>query len=285
MEASGLAAIATAVDLIRSGVVEGAVAGAVDEWSGAYGAAWGRLRLTHRGEPGEFPGPCAQNRRGFTPGEGAYLVMLESRDRARRRGAVPWAEVKGETIAHARGPAHAWPRDSEDVAEAIRDALTQAGLGPDEIGYVAASANGTRALDAVEARALRLALGGGLRRVPVTSVKGAVGESAAASAVGTNIVGANDLGASEPQMRQVAKIAVLGSAVAGDARVDLFYGLTFIGTFVSTRAGAVPTLDNSTDWQDVDVSFALEAGEPLRIVVSDAGLTNVIVCFVKVEYI
>jgi 3-oxoacyl-(acyl-carrier-protein) synthase len=220
MEASGLAAIATAADLIRSGVVEGAVAGAVDEWSGAYGRAWGRLRLTHRGEPGEFPGPCAQNRRGFTPGEGAYLVMLESLDRARRRGAVPWAEVKGETIAHARGPAHAWPRDAEDVAEAIRDALTQAGLGPDEIGYVAASANGTRALDAVEARALRLALGGGLRRVPVTSVKGAVGESAAASACSA-LVGALSIrdGFIPPVAGLVDPAADLGlDLIMGEAR-------------------------------------------------------------------
>lgn len=182
MEASGLAAIATAADLIRCGAVEAALAGAVDEWSEAYGRAWGRLRLTHRGDPAEFRGPFAHDRRGFTPGEGAYVLVLESLDRARRRGAVPWAEVKGEAMAHAPGPAHAWPREAEDVAGAIGDALSQARLRPRELGYIAASANGTRALDAVEARALRLVLGDELRRVPVTSVKGAVGESAAASA-------------------------------------------------------------------------------------------------------
>ncbi len=182
MEASGLAALAVAADLIRSGSIEVAVAGGVDEWSPVFGRAWTRLRLTHHGGPGEFPGPFARARRGFTPGEGAYIVVLESLDRARWRGVAPWAEVKGEAIVHARGPAHAWPRDAEEVAGAMRDALSQAGLRPQEIGYVAGTANGTRAIDAVEADALRLAFGVELRRIPVTSVKGAVGESAAASA-------------------------------------------------------------------------------------------------------
>jgi 3-oxoacyl-(acyl-carrier-protein) synthase len=182
MEASGLAAVATAADLIRSGAIEAAVAGGVDEQSETFGRAWARLRLTHRGNPETFPGPFAKIRRGFMPGEGAYLLVLESIDRARRRGAEPWAEVVGESMTHGRAAAHAWSRDAEEVASAIRETVTRAGLRPREIGYVAASANGTRDIDAAEARALRLAFGDEARRVPVTSVKGSIGESAAASA-------------------------------------------------------------------------------------------------------
>lgn len=109
-------------------------------------------------------------------------------------------------------------------------------------------------------------------------------ESAAASAVGTNIVGSNDLGAVEPVLRSVSQIAVIGSAAVGDARVDLFYGREFIGTFNNTRAGATPVVQDLSDWQDVDPGFLLESGEPLRVLIADTGVTNVIVVMVRVAY-
>ena len=182
MEASGLAAIATAADLVRDGVLEAALAGGADEWIEEFDRAWDRLRSTYRGEPAGFPGPFSRGRRGFTPGEGAFFVVLESEDRARARGMAAWAEVAGESLTHAAGPAQGWPRAPDEPAEAYRLALSQAGVRPGDLGYVAASANGSRTLDAIEARALGLALGGDLRRIPVTSVKGAVGESGCASA-------------------------------------------------------------------------------------------------------
>ncbi|HKB07635.1 MAG TPA: beta-ketoacyl synthase N-terminal-like domain-containing protein, partial [Candidatus Polarisedimenticolia bacterium] len=182
MEASGLAAIATAAGLVGDGVCDVMVAGGVDEWLDEYDRAWARMRLTHRGDPAAFPGPFGRERRGFVPGEGAYAVVLESLERAVRRGARARAEIAGEAMAHASGPAHAWPSQAEVMTEAIARATSRARLRPEEIGYVAAGANGSRALDAVEARAISKALGRAARRVPVTSVKGAVGESGSASA-------------------------------------------------------------------------------------------------------
>jgi len=90
--------------------------------------------------------------------------------------------VGGEAMTHATGPAHAWPAGPEALVGAIGLALSRARLRPGEVGYIAAAANGSRALDAVEARAIRGALGPAARRVPVTSFKGAVGESGGASA-------------------------------------------------------------------------------------------------------
>ena len=182
MEASGLAAIATAADLVRSGACDVVVAGGADEWVGEYDRAWARLRLTHRGDPDAFPGPFGRGRRGFVPGEGAYFVIVESLESAARRGAMAWAEVAGEGMTHAAGPAHGWPSEPGAMAEAIGLALSRARLRPEEVGYVAAAANGSRALDALEARAIRHAFGRAARRVPVTSVKGTVGESGCASA-------------------------------------------------------------------------------------------------------
>lgn len=182
MEASGLAAIATAAGLIREGACDTVVAGGADEWIAEYDRVWSRLRLIHRGDPASFPGPFGRGRRGFVPGEGAYFVILESLEGASRRGADVLADVAGEGLTHAPGTSYGWPADPKAAAEAIAQALSAAQLRPEEIGYVMASANGSRALDALEARALREALGPEVRRVPVTSVKGAVGESGSASA-------------------------------------------------------------------------------------------------------
>ena len=191
MEASGLAAIATAAGLVRDGACEVMVAGGVDEWVDEYDRAWARLRLTHRGDPAGFPGPFARGRRGFVPGEGAYFVVLESLERAVRRGARVLAEIAGEAMRHAGGETHSWPSKPAAMVEAIAVALSGARLRPEEIGYVAAGANGSRALDAVEANAIRSALGGAARRVPVTSVKGAVGESGSASACAVLVAAAS----------------------------------------------------------------------------------------------
>jgi 3-oxoacyl-(acyl-carrier-protein) synthase len=182
MEASGLSAVATAAGLVRDGVCDVVLAGGVDERVPEFEDAWDRLRLLFRGAPGDFPGPFGRGRRGFVPGEGASFVVLESREGAGRRGAVAWAEVLGESMTHAPGPVYGWPGDPGSAAAAIGSAVAQARLRPEEIGCVVAGANGSRILDAVETRAIRRALGPAARRIPVTSVKGAVGESGSASA-------------------------------------------------------------------------------------------------------
>jgi len=182
MEASGLAAIATASGLVRDGVVETVLAGGADERVPEFEEAWDRLRLLHRGAPESYPGPFARDRRGFVPGEGASYVVLESPGEALRRGAPVWAEILGESAVQSPGAAHGWPADPAAHASAIEEALAGARIEPEEIGCVIAAANGSRVLDDVEARALRRALGTAARRVPVTSVKGGLGESGAASA-------------------------------------------------------------------------------------------------------
>ena len=182
MESSGLAAVATASGLLRDGVCDAVLAGGADARVPEFEEAWDTLRLLHRGAPQDFPGPFGRLRRGFVPGEGASFVVLESRDGAAKRGAVPWASVLGESMTHAPGPAHGWPGDPAGPAAAIGSALERARVAPEEIGCVVAAANGSRTLDAVEARAIRRALGPAARRIPVTSVKGAVGESGSASA-------------------------------------------------------------------------------------------------------
>src|SRR5438128_1565388 len=83
-----------------------------------FEAAWDRLHLLFRGDPADFPGPFGRGRRGFVPGEGASFVVLESREAAARRGAVAWAEILGESMAHAPGPVHRWHGDPGSAAAA-----------------------------------------------------------------------------------------------------------------------------------------------------------------------
>jgi 3-oxoacyl-[acyl-carrier-protein] synthase II len=182
MEASGLGAIATGVTLIRSGAADAVLAGGVDEYPEAIDGAWSGLRITARGDPTSFNGPFDARRRGFAPGEGAYLVVLETPERARSRGARPWAEILAVAARHVSGETHRWPGDPMAIAACLSDILLGSGLAPADLGYIAASANGSRTLDETEARSLRQAFGRDLHRIPVTSVKGSVGESGAASA-------------------------------------------------------------------------------------------------------
>ncbi len=110
------------------------------------------------------------------------MVYLETLARAEARGARPWAEIAGAAEGHAAGPVHRWPEGTEEPARVVALALRRAGLSADDLGYIAAAANGGRRLDEAEARILLRALGPALRRIPVSAIKGAVGESGAASA-------------------------------------------------------------------------------------------------------
>ncbi|HEU4401376.1 MAG TPA: beta-ketoacyl synthase N-terminal-like domain-containing protein [Candidatus Polarisedimenticolia bacterium] len=184
MEASGLGAIATAAALIRNGAADVLLAGGADEHPRALGEAWRRWRILARGGPGGSPGPFDRRARGFAPGEGAYVVLLETEERARARGVRVWAEVAGAATAHAQGAAHRWPSDASEPARAISQALSRAGLLPADLGYVMAGANGAREVDRIEARSFLEAFGRVTRRIPVSGVKGAVGESGAGSACG-----------------------------------------------------------------------------------------------------
>lgn len=103
-----------------------------------------------------------------------------------------------------------------------------------------------------------------------------VKEAAAASAVGTNLMAGNRM-QTNPRPRFVRRIGVVGSAAVGDASVDLFYGNTFIGTFFNTSAGANLIPLDAKDMVPVSSNVGMEPNEPLNVLISDAGATNVLV--------
>ncbi len=180
-EASGLQAIAYAADLIRSGRAEALLAGGAEElcfesFLGYYRA--GRLCGSRGGEE-ELPIPFDVRRNGFALAEGAALLMLEDAQTAAARGGSALAEVVG------CGAAFAASREEGEaasaVARAVRLALDDAGIGPEEIDALSVSASGSVAVDRCEAQGIAAALGRRAAELPVTAVKSMLCESLGAS--------------------------------------------------------------------------------------------------------
>jgi 3-oxoacyl-[acyl-carrier-protein] synthase II len=179
-EASGLQAIAYAAGAVASGRAGALLSGGAEELSfesllGHHRA--GRLAGPRPGEAAR-PVPFDRRRNGFALAEGAALLMLEEAGSAAARGAVPLAEVLGQGAAFATAPGA--PR-ARAVERAVRQALGQAATSPEELDFVSASANGGPQGDRDEAEGLAAALGAAAAAVPVTAVKGALGEALGAS--------------------------------------------------------------------------------------------------------
>jgi hypothetical protein len=103
-------------------------------------------------------------------------------------------------------------------------------------------------------------------------------ETSAATGVGTRLTEQNGLDV-VPYPRVIKRIAVVGSAAAGDAAVELSLGQTFIGRFYNTSTGNAPI--EAKDW--LPVNWVAEAGEPVIIKIADASATNVAYIFIETQ--
>ncbi len=128
------------------------------------------------------PGPCRpfdRDRAGLTLGEGAAALLLVSPGEAERRGLAPRGAIRGwgasNDAFHLTAPA----RDGAGLLTAIHQALARAGLAAEDLGAVSAHGTGTVYNDAMELAAFRALFGE--RRVPLHSVKGAVGHTLGAA--------------------------------------------------------------------------------------------------------
>ena len=177
-EASGLAAIVTAVELVRAQRASGLVTGGVDALYEIFFKTHDRFHVMAP-EPAfsRAAAPFDRERAGFVLGEGGYTLWIEPGNGWRARGAVPYGEILGIGASSAAVPINAWPDRSPALVRTMRLALEDAGLRAEDVHVVYASANATRALDAVEAEALTELFGGA--STVVTSIKGALGESGA----------------------------------------------------------------------------------------------------------
>jgi 3-oxoacyl-[acyl-carrier-protein] synthase II len=179
--ASGTTAVGTARDLLRSGACDVVVAGGTESSLSpailaglrGMGALSGR-----RDDPGAASRPFDIGRDGFVAAEGAGIVILERVDDARARGARVRARVSGFGASSDAYRATAPDPTGAGVERALRAALTDAGLAPDDVDHVNAHGTSTPLNDAMEAQALYRLLGD---RPAVTSTKGVTGHTLAAA--------------------------------------------------------------------------------------------------------
>jgi 3-oxoacyl-[acyl-carrier-protein] synthase II len=183
--ASGAVAIGEALGAIRAGEIDAAIAGGVEiPLSALAFGAFDIIRALSSGsndDPSHACRPFDARRDGFVMGEGAALLVLESDEVVRARGAEPYAEVMGYG---ATSDAYhmVQPRaDGREAARAATIALTDARVGADEIDFVSAHASSTPLGDIAEAHAIALALGERAASVPVSGTKALYGHPLGAS--------------------------------------------------------------------------------------------------------
>lgn len=186
--ATGTDAIGMAADLIRLGRADVVLAGGADAplnrgllaGLAATGAASAR-----NDDPEGACRPFAEDRDGLVAGEGAAVLVLESYEDAIARGAVPLAEVAGYAATNDAFHLTAPRPDGSTQVAAMRSAMLEAGVVPEEVGYVNAHGTATQRGDEVEAQVIATAVGSAAR---VSSTKSMTGHlMGAAGAVETAI--------------------------------------------------------------------------------------------------
>src|SRR5215210_8089966 len=183
--ASGAVALGEALNAIRAGEIDAAIAGGAEVPLSplAFGAfdIIRALSDRHNDDPTHASRPFDAERDGFVMGEGATLLVLEAEDVARTRGAEPYGVVMG--YAATSDAFHmVQPRaDGREAGRAASEALADASVAPDEIDWVSAHASSTPLGDIAEARAIRLALGERASSVPVSGTKALYGHPLGAS--------------------------------------------------------------------------------------------------------
>lgn len=177
--ATGAQAIGDAFHAVRHGRAPMMVAGAVESDNHpmfvAGFAAMRALVTDSNDDPEAASRPFDASRAGFVLGEGAGVLILESWEHALVRGAHIYAEVLGAGSSNdAYHPIAPHP-EGEGAARAMRAALAEAAIAPEDIGHINAHAASTPAGDLAEAKAIELVFGDHTPEIAVTSIKGAIG--------------------------------------------------------------------------------------------------------------
>ncbi len=131
--------------------------------------------LSNSEDPKRASIPFDKDRDGFVMGEGAGIVVLESLEHAKARGAEIYAEIVGYGCSsdayHITSPAE----DGSGAARAMTNALEEAGIRPEEVDYINAHGTSTHHNDLFETRAIKLAFGEAAKKVKISSTKSMIG--------------------------------------------------------------------------------------------------------------
>ncbi len=169
-------AIGQAFWMIRNGQIKAAIAGGSEAvFAEGLLRAWEAMRVVS-------PEPCrpfSADRKGLTLGEGAAMMVLEEWEHATARGAQIFGEIIGfgmSSDAH-----HVTQPCVEGPAKAMKWAIRDAGIAPEEVDYINAHGTGTQANDATETEAIRKVFGAWADSLLVSSTKSMHGHTLGAA--------------------------------------------------------------------------------------------------------
>ncbi|WP_327676521.1 beta-ketoacyl-[acyl-carrier-protein] synthase family protein [Kitasatospora sp. NBC_00458] len=177
---SGLDAVGHARDLIRDGVADVVITGGTDApISPLAVACFDAIKATspRNDDPGHASRPFDRTRNGFVVAEGTAVLVLESLEHARRRGARVYAEITGHASRCNAYHMTGLRPDGAEMAQAITAALDEGRTDPTEVDYVNAHGSGTKQNDRHETAAFKTSLGEHAYRTPVSSIKSMIGHS------------------------------------------------------------------------------------------------------------
>ncbi|MBI1855074.1 MAG: beta-ketoacyl-ACP synthase II [Chloroflexi bacterium] len=194
--ASGSNAVGEAAEMIRRGAADAMIAGAAEAAIVSLAMAGMNVMTalsTRNDEPEKASRPFDKNRDGFLMGEGGGVVILESLESAQARGAKVLCEFSGygtsDDAYHVSAPAE----NGAGAAISMRLALENAGLKPEDIGYINAHGTSTQLNDKSETAAIKTTFGDYAYQVPISSTKSMTGHLLGASgaletAICTNVL-------------------------------------------------------------------------------------------------
>ena len=182
--ATGVVSVGEAARRIQRGEADVMLAGGTDSYmTPMIMSAFSRLGAmsTRNDEPETACRPFDLTRDGMIMGEGSAAMVLESLDHTLARGATILAEFGGLGFTLDAYHMAAPHPEGDGAARAMKRALTESGLPPESVDYIAAHGTGTKLNDISETRAMKKALGDHAYKVPAPSIKPMVGHAMGAS--------------------------------------------------------------------------------------------------------
>ena len=178
--AAGTQGIGEAAEVVKRGSADvvlggGCEAGICELGLGGFNIIKALSRF--EGDATQASRPFDANRDGFVPAEGAALLVIESLEHALDRGADIIAEIVGQGVSSDAFHAVQPDEDGSGAARAIRAALDEADVTPDEIDYINAHGTSTPLNDLAETMGIKAALGEHAYRIPISSTKSMIGHA------------------------------------------------------------------------------------------------------------